>query len=252
MLPFALLAAALLLRIIDIFVLRLDERWGEIILSKSLGFALLLFFARGDLAFHARSLGRSLAVALMAFVPIYLMAYGLQFAVLAKAGKQPALVLAAIDPKTGLAGGLLFAAWLLLGNVINSCMEEGLFRGVLLSRFTFPWANLAQAALFALWHLVWPLKDLLSGRSGVLGEAAGLLAATFIAGLVYGVLYLRTGNLWAPWLAHTINNTVLNFIHIRTAAGLDADVGARNVALVAGLLLTLPLLTYLSPPVRVE
>lgn len=38
--PLALLGIALLLRIIDIYVLCLDERIGEIILSKALGFAL--------------------------------------------------------------------------------------------------------------------------------------------------------------------------------------------------------------------
>ena len=37
--PLALLGLALILRIIDVFVLRLDERLGEIILSKALGFA---------------------------------------------------------------------------------------------------------------------------------------------------------------------------------------------------------------------
>ena len=40
----ALLAIALLFRLIDIFVLRLDERLGEIILSKVLGFALVVLW----------------------------------------------------------------------------------------------------------------------------------------------------------------------------------------------------------------
>lgn len=39
-----LLLIALGFRIMDIFIFRLDERLGEIILSKSLGFALVLGF----------------------------------------------------------------------------------------------------------------------------------------------------------------------------------------------------------------
>jgi hypothetical protein len=40
--PLAVLGLALLLRIIDIFVWRTDKRRGELILSKSLGFALVV------------------------------------------------------------------------------------------------------------------------------------------------------------------------------------------------------------------
>ena len=39
-----LMLIALVFRLIDIFVLRLDERLGEIILSKALGFVLVLLF----------------------------------------------------------------------------------------------------------------------------------------------------------------------------------------------------------------
>ena len=50
-------------------------------------------------------------------------------------GLQPQVRLAAIDPKAGVSGGLLFAAWLVLGNGINAGMEEGLVRGVLIPLF---------------------------------------------------------------------------------------------------------------------
>lgn len=39
-----LMLVALVFRLTDIFILRLDELLGEIILSKSLGFLLVLFF----------------------------------------------------------------------------------------------------------------------------------------------------------------------------------------------------------------
>jgi uncharacterized protein len=54
-----LMLIALGFRLIDIFVLRLDERLGEIILSKALGFGLVLLFVwaigkkLSSIGFHA-------------------------------------------------------------------------------------------------------------------------------------------------------------------------------------------------------
>lgn len=105
-------------------------------------------------------------------------------------------------------------------------MGEGLFRGVVLPHFTRiivpQQANLLQAGLFALWHLVWPVKDMVSGRADLAsaaGQAVMLLAATAIGGYVFDFLYLQTGSLWAPWLSHTIHNSVLNLLNIRTMTG---------------------------------
>jgi membrane protease YdiL (CAAX protease family) len=137
-----------------------------------------------------------------------------------------ALTLRAVDPKTGLAGGSAFAALLIVGNVVNSFMEEGLFRGIMLTHFLRRWrfgaANLLQAALFAAWHLVWPLKAYLDGdasAAGAIAQGGLLLLGTFVAGLVYGYLFWRTGSLWAPWIAHFVNNTLLNFIQVQAVAG---------------------------------
>lgn len=60
--PLVLLAVALVLRIIDVYVLRLDEVLGEIILSKSLGLALVVGYLwwigrrLSDVGLHARRL----------------------------------------------------------------------------------------------------------------------------------------------------------------------------------------------------
>lgn len=100
--------AALLLRVNDISLLRLDERWGEIILSKTLGLLLILAVLYGagrtvaNIGLHSRFLPRVLLITTLAVGPVYLVAYTLQFAVLAAAGGPPALELAALDPKTGM------------------------------------------------------------------------------------------------------------------------------------------------------
>lgn len=124
--PLGLFLGALLFRVIDIFVLRLDDLWGEIILSKSLGLAIVLIYIRmsgrslADLGLHRRYLGRTILVTVLAVAPVYVVAYGLQYFVLDNGGMSPYLALEAIDPKTGMAGGMVFALWLLIGNLVNS------------------------------------------------------------------------------------------------------------------------------------
>jgi membrane protease YdiL (CAAX protease family) len=227
--PLALLGIALLLRILDIFVLRLDERLGEIILSKSLGFALVVGYTWwagqqvAALGLHTRRLSAALAIGAGLTVAAFILAGIVQVLTLEP---EAALALHAVDPKTGQAGGGAFAALLIVGNVVNSFMEEGLFRGILLTHFLrrkqFRAANLLQAALFAAWHLVWPLKAYLAGGAslaGIVAQTASLLLGTFVAGLVYGYLFWRTDSLWAPWIAHFLNNTTLNLVQVQSASG---------------------------------
>jgi membrane protease YdiL (CAAX protease family) len=123
-------------------------------------------------------------------------------------------------------GGSAFAAFLIAGNVINSFMEEALFRGIMLPHFLqrmrFRTANVLQAALFAAWHLVWPLKAYMSGdasTAGILAQTASLLLGTFVAGLVYGYLFWLTDSLWASWIAHFLNNSMLNLVQVQENSG---------------------------------
>jgi membrane protease YdiL (CAAX protease family) len=227
--PLALFGVALLLRIFDIFILHLDERIGEIILSKALGFVLVVAYTwwvgrrLAAIGLHTRNLGPALLIGAGITVVAFAIAGFVQVLVL-----EPGATLAveAVDPKTGLAGGAAFAAFLIVGNAVNSFMEEGMFRGIMLPHFlqrmSFRSANMLQAALFAAWHLVWPLKAYLAGdtsAAGILAQTATLLLGTFVAGLVYGYLFWRTDSLWAPWIAHFLNNTTLNLIQVRTATG---------------------------------
>jgi hypothetical protein len=93
----------------------LDERLGEIILSKALGFALVVLFLGlagrrlRDIGLHSRGLAPSLiigaSVALLALVA----GYAIELLAL---GSNASLQFAAIDPKAGVSGGFLFALWL--------------------------------------------------------------------------------------------------------------------------------------------
>jgi len=227
--PLTLLGIAFIFRLFDIFVLRLDEQLGEIILSKLLGFALIVGYVwlvgqqLTAIGLHTRNLQAALAIGAGITVMAFLIAGVVQVLTLPPGAT---LAIAAVDPKTGLSGGGGFAAILIVGNVVNSFMEEALFRGIMLTHFLqrmeFRRANLLQAALFAAWHLVWPLKEVLSGDASTLGALAQgglLLLGTFVAGLVYGYLFWRTDSLWAPWIAHFLNNTTLNLIQVRQPSG---------------------------------
>jgi hypothetical protein len=113
-----LMLIALAFRLIDIFVLRLDERLGEIILSKALGFGMVLLFVWAigmtprAIGFHARRLGASILIAVTITVLPFIIAYAVEWIVMQRSGQAPRLVMSAIDPKAGVAGGWLFALWL--------------------------------------------------------------------------------------------------------------------------------------------
>jgi uncharacterized protein len=227
--PLCLLGIALVFRVIDIYVLHLDQLLGEIILSKAIGFVLVVGFTWwvgqriAALGLHRRRIGAALALGAGLTVAAFLIAGVVQVLTL---GAGQTLTLQAMDPKTGLSGGAAFAVLLIVGNVVNAFMEEGLFRGIMLPHFLqrmrFRWANVLQAGLFAAWHLVWPIHSYLSGDSsaaGAMAQGALLLLGTFVAALVYGYLFWRTDSLWAPWIAHFINNTTLNLVLVRSATG---------------------------------
>ena len=52
-------------------------------------------------------------------------------------------------------------------------------------------------------------------------SAIGYIFASGIIGLVWGYLFLKTNNLWAPWFAHTINNSTMNLLHTVIAQRFD-------------------------------
>jgi membrane protease YdiL (CAAX protease family) len=255
-----LMLIALIFRLTDIFVLRLDERLGEIILSKTLGFLLVLLFISvigrkpASIGFHGRRLGEGLLIGVAITVLPFIIAYIVEYIVLQQMGQEPKLLFAAIDPKAGVTGGLLFALWLVLGNFINSFMEEGLFRGVMLNlnrmRLSFANSNWLQAFLFGAWHLVWVVKWYQTGAVSTPGEISMGIVANFLPqiclGLVWGYAYLKTNNLWTAWLAHTLTNTTLNLLHVATADAMDPGMSIRMTTFSILSLLMMFLIRYIS------
>jgi uncharacterized protein len=253
----ALLTIALIFRLIDIFVLRLDELLGEIILSKVLGFILVVLFLwlagqkLGDIGLHSKGLTSSLFIGASITLLALVVGYTTE---LLLGGSNTSLQLAGIDPKAGVSGGFLFALWLVLGNLVNSFMEEGLFRGVMIplfrTRLTFWRAIWLQAILFGAWHLPWALKWYQTGVIQTPGQITMGVVTNFfpqiLLGLVWGYMFLKTGSLWTSWIAHTLTNTTLNLLHTVTQSGLDGGTFLRMTAYSIVALLGMFLVKYLA------
>ena len=105
--------------------------------------------------------------------------------------------------------------------LLTAIPEEFAFRGVLLGsalRLWGPWrASLITSALFGLWHIEPTLHTMRDNRA-VAGAAAstggqvlvvlGAIAVTFVAGLIFCWLRLRSRSLIAPVIAHAATNGV--------------------------------------------
>jgi len=250
-----------LIKYVDTFALRLDEKIGEAILTKALGFILVVIYVWAcgrklrDIGFHSRNLGKVLLIAFAGFGSLYAIAFVTQLLLLRSSGEDAKFVLSAVDPRTGMSGGLLFGIWLLASNLVNSAMEDGLFRGVMirlfLVRFSGWGAIILQAILFSLWHVSWPLRRLLDGQA-TLGEAAfeafGLLLATLISGVVYGYFYYKTDNLWGVFVGHTINNGIFNVLFIQTSIGMQAgtEFGPFLAFFLGGYVLQIPIIALVT------
>lgn len=256
----ALLLIAGLFRLIDIFVLRLDERWGEIVVSKVIGVLLLLGFlvvagaGLGAAGFHSRGCVPSVFLGVGLTVAALLLGYAADFIVQARRGVDPVIQLAPIDPKSGLVGAAAFGVLLIVGNLVNSFAEEGLFRGVLIPLFrreVDPWLALGfSALLFGLWHLPWALKTITGGSDGASVDISGAVVANFLPqallGVVWGYLYLRTGNLWGSWAAHTLTNSAVNFVHVRSSEGVNTGMPVRMTVFAIIMLLGMAVIWHVS------
>ncbi|WP_244272707.1 CPBP family intramembrane glutamic endopeptidase [Natronincola peptidivorans] len=170
------------------------------------------------------------------------------------ASDSPQLIIAAIDPKAGVTGGIGFALFLLLGNAINCFMEEGLFRGIMIpmlnKKYSVRMAIFLQALLFGIWHIPWAFKWYISGM--VSGSNGFIMALVFnsipmiLIGIVFGVMYYYTNSIWTPWISHFIINSILNLVHISINGELNVDMTIRMSVFLATILILVPVLIMIT------
>jgi len=146
-------------------------------------------------------------------------AFGVVLLVLVVAAVIPATNGFLHDSRAQISGGRLLYELGVPILLLTAIPEEFAFRGVLLGsalRLWGPWrASLITSALFGLWHIA-PTLHTMSDNSVVRGVTAstggrvlvvlGSVAVTFVAGLVFSWLRLRSRSLIAPVMAHVATN----------------------------------------------
>ena len=146
-------------------------------------------------------------------------ALGLVLLVLIVAAVIPATSGFLHDTRAQISGGRLLYEIGVPIVLLTAIPEEFAFRGVLLGsalRLWGPWrASLVTSALFGLWHIA-PTLHTMSDNRAVRGLSAtaggqvllvlGSIAVTFVAGLVFCWLRLRSRSLIAPVMAHIATN----------------------------------------------
>ena len=146
-------------------------------------------------------------------------AFGAVLLVLVVAAVIPATNGFLHDSRAQISGGRLLYELGVSIVLLTAIPEEFAFRGVLLGsalRLWGPWrASLVTSALFGLWHIA-PTLHTMSDNREFAGAAAhtggqvllvlGSVAVTFVAGLVFCWLRLRSRSLIAPIMAHAAIN----------------------------------------------
>jgi membrane protease YdiL (CAAX protease family) len=262
--------ALIALRALDLLVLQANSWPDPSILSKGLGLLLVFLFLRtvreriGSIGLHTRNLGYAIGIGAVSLLAMFACLYAIEFYTLRAAGEDPRVVIGIVDKSGVLIAGTMFVSMYFAGQVLNAFAEESIFRGIILPRFmrtmSFWKANLAQALLFAVAHLIWPLSSFALGQatlSEALIQAAMLLVFTTMGGLLFGYLYYRTNSLWTSVLAHFIDNSVWLFVHVETSTRINAEtdvsmfarLGFLSLALIAWFVTKRARLTPLAPRV---
>lgn len=120
------------------------------------------------------------------------------------------------DSRADISGGHLLHEVLVSELLLTAIPEEFAFRGVLLGSAMRLWgsrgATLATSFLFGLWHIA-PTLHTMSDNNAVKGHSSvvvvlGAVAVTFVAGVLFCWLRLRSRSLLAPVIAHVATNAL--------------------------------------------
>ena len=162
----------------------------------------------------------------------FTIAYGFEFLILLANGKHPKLQFFITNFTmseqniTGLSGMVLLIC--LFGNVINVWAEEGLFRGLLLKLGSNTYgqkkANILQALLFGIWHLVSVIQWVMEGSMTVpqaIVFGIGYVALAWMLAFEWGICASVLGTVWMGVFEHFFNNFISNALHTVTETGVD-------------------------------
>lgn len=234
----AVYAICFFFRFIEYFYIQTDRSfWGEAFIHKLAGIAVLCVAVRVfslqalEIGFVKKGMiARTLQGLAFGFA-VFTVAYGVEFALAASQGGQPALQFYvssyAVDGNIGNQTGLLFFAICIFGNIINVVMEEGMFRGLfqklLEQKYKFIASALIGSVLFGVWHVIAPIRQFTEGGSlgGMLANIAILVITSALVGFQFALMTKMTGSLYMAMGAHFVNNTIVNMLHLVSDTGAD-------------------------------
>lgn len=242
-------------KMLDIFWLTLDEDWGDILLSKSFSFVLIIFL----LIFMGKTL-KDIGIKKEYFV--YNCLFSLGFVLLSIVTMRVVHTFVAGD----------FGAWDLsevtlsflyftfVTNIVNVMMEESLFRGIYLrlsldvTKKHFWKANLLQAFFFGIWHFPTPLKEYVIGEMTlpeVILYTFVLCLFSFLVAIPWGYYYYKTSSLLPSLIWHLFWNSTLGILPL-SSDNMAAYLIALSTGIVVGLLSIPVFERFISPKILKE
>ncbi len=202
---------ALIFRIIDIFILQLHMTPFSIISSKVipliilLGYVWIVYRRFNVVGIHYHFLISNLVLGFLVYLAYYLLPFLAEFYIELGLGLEPLLQLAFYPTP--------YIMYFFIFYIINSFMEEGVFRGLMMRCFMTKYnvnvANGIQAVFFGFWHIVWPINYLINGWMDPI--TAGWFSVYYVVssfgfGIVTGYMFQKTRSLTGPIVLHTLWN----------------------------------------------
>lgn len=227
-----------LFRFVEYFFIQTDRSfWGEAFLHKLMGI-IVLYIAAKVLSLRAQEIGFSkkhiikhILQGLAFGIAVFTVAYSIEIGIAVSNGSFQSLRLYvssySVDSNIGNQTGFLFFIICIMGNIINVLMEEGIFRGLfqklLEPKYKFIASAVLASVLFGLWHIIAPIRQFYEGGSmgGMIANIAMLVITSSLGGFKFALLTRMTGSLYMAMGDHFVNNTIVNVLHVVSAAGAD-------------------------------
>lgn len=228
----------LLFRIIEYFIIKTDRSpLAENFIHKIIGIVILLIVlvkikkSLSDIGFTNRFSDISKGL-LMGFI-FFFVSYTVEIMIQLRNNNNPKLIIFtsgfSLDNTLVMNTSIISFVFVILFNIINVLMEEGVFRGlfinILKKPYGFCFANMLVALLFGIWHWPMPFRSYIEGSmvfSNMLIMMIGYIVMSGIMSIKWGLIYEMTGYLWIGLGDHLFNNLIAtNILHVVTDSGAD-------------------------------